>query len=129
MTQAVNDFFLSDDMENFAIKNDDSQVFFKPDGDRSARIILLEAPLSRDTKSLISRPTYLCFAAATGVWNSGVSLLAATSIWNRSLLLLNGSLGPNVLTERTMVVLKTKIGIIPLRTQWAPLQLVGFRLF
>ena len=51
MTQAVNDFFLIDDMENFAIKNDDSQVFFKPDGDRSARIILFEAPLSRDTKS------------------------------------------------------------------------------
>lgn len=110
MTQAVNEFFLSEDMENFAIKNDDSpsvakplwvsierygnfhlalalgvgqtvtgplmqfsgdmsiscelgsktnaknvegfsfQAFFEPDGDRSPRVILLEAPLSRDKK-------------------------------------------------------------------------------
>ena len=110
MTQAVKEFFLSEDVANFAIKNDDSplvakplwvsverhgnfhlalalgarqtvtgplmqfsrdmamscelgskigaknvegfsfQAFFEPDGDRSARIILLEGPLSRDKK-------------------------------------------------------------------------------
>ena len=30
MTQAVNEFFLSEDMANFAIKNDDSPLIAKP---------------------------------------------------------------------------------------------------
>ncbi len=110
MNQVVNEFFLSEDIPNFIIENDDSssgakplwvpverhgafrlalalgvgqmaigplmrlsrdvsmscelgsridakdvegfsfQTFFEPEGDRSARIILLEAPLSRDNK-------------------------------------------------------------------------------
>jgi len=36
---------------------------------------------------------------------------------------------PEALTEPTMLVLKAKTGITPFRTQWTPLQLVGFCLF
>jgi len=165
MTQALNEFFLSEDIANFVVENDDSpliakplwvsverhgnlhlalalgigqtvtgprmqfyremsmscevgskinakgveafsfQAFFEPDGDRSARIILLEAPLSRDKKesnftldlsvfrSRCGRLGFRCFSAGGGAdlesklaivkWvvgpNDRISLLTARS--------------------------------------------------
>ena len=105
------------------------QAFFEPDGDRSARIIFLEAPLSRDQKSLISRIDLSVLCSRYGRLelrcfppSGGVNLESKLAI-------VKWVVGPNALTERRMVVLKTKIGIIPFRTQGTPLQLVGFRLF